>query len=91
VFKKYMIFLCFVHFNSFLQTFWVMYRVEPWPGTLPSQHYNNNLLIKVWWLQQLYNVCRRICFSGFEYYHNPKHSRPHSQFIKKKIKKKEIA
>jgi hypothetical protein len=61
----------------FFQTFWVlrMYCVEPWPGTLPSQQYNNNLF-KVWWLQQLYNVCKRICFSCFKYYHNPKHSRP---------------
>ena len=56
-----MIFLCFVHFNGVYQTFWVMYRVEPWPGTL-----------------QLHDVCKRICFWGFKYYHNPKHSGPNT-------------
>jgi hypothetical protein len=31
------------------------------PGTLPSQHYNNNLFKK-----NLNNVRKRICFSGFK-------------------------
>jgi hypothetical protein len=38
------------------------------PGTLPSQHYINNF----------HNVCKQVCFSGFKYYHNPKHSGPYT-------------
>ena len=52
------------------------------PGTLPSQHYNNNLFKKKIWLifipQQLHNVRNQIYFSGFKYYHNPKHSGPYT-------------
>jgi hypothetical protein len=29
-------------------------------------------------LQQLHNVRKQICFPGFKYYHNPKHSGPHT-------------
>ena len=29
-------------------------------------------------LQQLHNVRKQICFSGFKYYHNPKHSGPYT-------------
>jgi hypothetical protein len=47
-----------------MQTFWAMYRVEPSPGTLPSQHYNNNLfkiLIKIWcyFIQHFNNFIQR--------------------------------
>jgi hypothetical protein len=27
---------------------------------------------------ELHNVCKQICFSGFKYYHNPKHSGPYT-------------
>jgi hypothetical protein len=75
-----MIFLRSVHFNGVYQAFWAMYSAESSSGTLPSQHYNNNLL-KIWCyfiLQHLHNVCKQICFSGFKYYHNPKHSEPYT-------------
>jgi hypothetical protein len=29
-------------------------------------------------LQQLHNVRKQICFSGFKYYHNPKHWGPYT-------------
>ena len=44
------------------------------PGTLPSQHYNNNLFLK----KSEQRVRKQICFSGFKYYYNPKHSGPYT-------------
>jgi hypothetical protein len=47
------------------------------PGTLPANitiitYLKKNLIDFI--LQQLHNVRKQICFSGFIKYHNPKHS-----------------
>ena len=38
----------------------------------------NQMLFYTTGVQQLHDVCKRICFSGFKYYHNPKHSGPNT-------------
>ena len=34
--------------------------------------------MKVLYLKDNYDVRKQICFSGFKYYHNPKHSGPYT-------------
>jgi hypothetical protein len=61
-----MIYLWSVHLNGVRQTFW------------GQEHFQANITIITYFKKNLNNVRKRICFSGFKYYHNPKHSGPHT-------------
>ena len=60
-----MIYLWSVHLNEFAKH-------------SEAKHFQANITIITYLKKNLNNVRKQICFSGFKYYHNPKHSGPYT-------------